>query len=184
MHRRRSPHPREGMAPDIVWGKMNGHSRCGSHTCSQDASSECAWFVWMRQPRTVVEVFDPFVPVPEEDVGLLTDWVFYIFGILVAVTLPVRPLPHPLLTLVRARVIPHDLFLDAFVSHAPPLFRLAIPWQLIACICSGVLFHLADLASDMEAFKYESAHTAPAPPPPPQPPSLAKQQPQMALELT
>ena len=72
-----------------VWGQVGNSWQCGNVTCSHN-SSECAWFSWVRGPKLQVEVFDPFDPIEEDDVGFLSDSVFYIFAVFVAVIVPVR----------------------------------------------------------------------------------------------
>ena len=90
------------------WGMIDGNWRCGNTTCHNSSDSECAWFGWVRgpAPRNIprVQEFDPFAPVPKEDVGFLSDSIFYLFGILVAIIVPARAraAPHPCPRAARA----------------------------------------------------------------------------------
>lgn len=91
------------------WGIVNGVWRCGQQQCrgknatllppvnDNTTASDCAWFVWVRGPPVVVETIDPAAPVPEEDVDLLTNFVFFFVGGLLACLVPVsQRLPHTL----------------------------------------------------------------------------------------
>ena len=87
------------------WGVVNGVWRCGHKQCrggnstlldpinANTTADNCAWFAWVRGPRIVAEVFDPLAPVPEGDVGILTDSIFYLLGCFVAVLIPVSTRP-------------------------------------------------------------------------------------------
>ena len=118
----------DGWAKDDVnteWGIVNGVWRCGQQQCrgknatllppvnDETTASDCAWFVWVRGPPVVVETLDPAAPVPEEDVDLLTDFIFYLVGGVLACLVPVRFAPAP------------PVAFAAFVPAQPPLSTLA-----------------------------------------------------------